>query len=70
MAAPHGQVVKFNKNHDKVEAILKPEKKLYGEKAALFQKEIYSYVEFMGKILGDISPLINGKLAECMFSDI
>ena len=70
MAAPHGQVVKFNKNHDKVEAILKPEKKLYGEKAALFQKEIYSYVEFMGKILVDISPLINGKLAECMFSDI
>lgn len=70
MAAPHGQVVKFQKSNKGVEAVLKPEKKLYGEKAALFQEQIYNYVDFMGKIAGDIQPRFDGQLAECMFSEI
>lgn len=69
-AAPHGQVVKFKEDVDKIEPILKKEKKIYGENAALFQKEIYSYVEHMGAMLGKLEPEINGGLAECMFSDI
>ena len=69
-AAPHGQVVKFKENNGKIEAILKTEKKLYGEKAAQFQTEIFNYICSIANLLGDISPTFDAKLAECMFSEI
>lgn len=69
-AAPHGQVVKFRENAGKIEVVYKPEKKIYGEKAALLQRHVYEYLEFMGNILCDIHPRFDGALAECMFSEI
>ena len=69
-AAPHGQIVKFKKDGEKIVPIMKTEKKLYWEKAEPFQKTIYSYVEFMGAIMERYHLQVNGRLAERMFSDI
>lgn len=69
-AAPHGQVVKFYKKEGKSEAILKPEKSIYGEKAAELQTPIYQYVQWLGSILKDIQPRFDKELAENIFSEI
>ena len=69
-AAPHGQVMKFEERNGKIEAILKKEKKLYGENAAQFQNEIFEYVRWMASLLKEIEPTFDSKLAERMFSEI
>lgn len=70
MAAPHGQVEKFVESDGKIEAVLKNEKKLYGDNAALLQEGIYRYVDFMAGLLWDIQPRFDRQLAECMFGEI
>lgn len=69
-AAPHGQVVRFKEVNGKIEAELKPEKKIYGDNAEQFQWHIYQYVKELGKILGDIDPKFDGALAGVMFGEI
>ena len=69
-AAPHGQVVRFERKDGEIKPILKDEKKIYGENAAGFQDEIYEYVARIGRILSDINPKLDGEIAERMFSEI
>ena len=69
-AAPHGQVVRFERQDGEMKPILKEEKKIYGENAAGFQNEIYDYVTRMGQILSDINPKLDGEIADHMFSEI
>lgn len=70
-AAPHGQVVNFfDSPNGKMEAKLKSESEIYGEKAAEMQKYIYEYVEEMGSWLKDIDPRFDRELAEYIFSEI
>lgn len=69
-AAPHGQVVKFCQTDGEVKAKLKTEDRIYGEKAAVLQEQIYRYVDWMGRITEGISPRWNADLAENIFSEI
>lgn len=69
-AAPHGQVVKFFEQEGRVEAVLKEENEVYGKNALELQTYIYQYIEILGRILKDIYPKFDGKLAENMLGEL